>query len=417
MVATRRRTNAAKKSFDHRGASMIRVAFVVETIERPTAGMEKQVLQLLHRLNRDEFEPTLICLHDSDWLRQQRFPFRVEILNLTSLLSFEFWRACVRFWRLHRRYKFDVVQVFTVDANYFGTVAARLAGIRKVISARRDTGYWQQRIDRTLLRVNRWMTPYYLANSLAAASACAAYEGVDPARIHVIYNGLETGCFVETSDEPRRRQRKTWGVSDSEILFGCVANLRPVKNLESLVDAAVELCRERQDLRFVVVGEGESRSSLQERIERGGIGDRFHLVGTCGDVVSCLKAFDVGVLCSRSESFSNSLMEYMAAGLPIAASSVGGVAELIEAGESGLVYDAEEPGALERTLRQLLEDRDAWPRLGAAARTRVFSLFSLEACVSEHEDYYRRVVGKQEPRTPSPQRYSPRAVPESGIRI
>ena len=76
---------------------MIRIAYVVETIETPAAGMEKQLLQLLYSLNRDEFEPTLVCLHDSEWLRSQRLPFRVEILHLTSLLRPAFFRACLQY--------------------------------------------------------------------------------------------------------------------------------------------------------------------------------------------------------------------------------------------------------------------------------------------------------------------------------
>jgi hypothetical protein len=103
---------------------MIRIAFIAETIDSPTAGMEKQLLLLLHHLNREEFEPTLVCLRDSVWLRRQRFPFRVEILHLTSLLRPAYFRACLRFRRLHQRYKFNIVQVFSIDAIYFGTSTA-----------------------------------------------------------------------------------------------------------------------------------------------------------------------------------------------------------------------------------------------------------------------------------------------------
>jgi glycosyltransferase involved in cell wall biosynthesis len=371
---------------------MIRIAFIVETIETPTAGMEKQLLMLLHHLNRQEFEPVLICLHDSDWLRSQRFPFPVEILNLTSLRRPAFFRACLQFRRLHQRYKFDLVQVFPVDSNYFGTVAARFAGIRHLISSRRDTGYWQAGLLRPLLRVTRWMTPHFLANSRAAALACVLNEGADPSRIHVIYNGIEMGPYSSAVDVLRRKQREAWRVSDSEVLIGCVANLRPVKNLESLIEAAASLGKERTDLRFVVVGEGSSRASLQEEIERRGIGDHFHLVGRSEDVVSCLSAFDIAVLCSQSESFSNSLLEYMAAGLPLVASAVGGTAEVIEPGKSGLLYDPGEQGALARTLGQLLDDPQARLRLGVAACQRASTCFSLEVCLSEHEGYYRRLT-------------------------
>ena len=371
---------------------MIKIAYVIDTIVSPTAGTEKQLLMLLRELDRDEFEPTLICLRNSSWMKQQTFPFRVEIINLRSLLSPFFMKAIWRFRRLHRRHKFDIVQTFFVDANMFGTIAARLAGIRRIISSRRNIGYWHTPLHRLILRILKGWTPYYLANSHSGAETAIKVEGINPYDITVIYNGLDLEAFADIREETGQAQRRTWGVDGSDILIGLVANLRPVKNVESLIDAAAILVSEFQTLRFVVVGEGPLRKPLQERIDKLGIGERFHLVGAHTDIVRCLAALDIAVLCSKSESFSNSLVEYMAAGLPIVASDVGGNSEALKHQESGLLYSPGDQLGLLHELRNLLQDRANARQLGAVARETAISRFGKGTCIKSYEKYYRQLI-------------------------
>jgi glycosyltransferase involved in cell wall biosynthesis len=375
---------------------MIKIAYIIDTIISPTAGTEKQLLMLLHELDRDEFEPTLICLRNSSWMKQQTFPFRVEILNLRSLLSLSFIRAIWRFRRLHRLHTFDVVQTFFVDANMFGTIAARLSGIKTIISSRRNIGYWHTPLHRFILRLLKIWTPYYLANSQSGAETAIEVEGINPYDITVIYNGLDLDTFTNIPEDTGKAQRRTWGIDGSDILIGLVANLRPVKNIESLIDAAAILVGEFQSLRFVVIGEGPLRESLQERIDRLGIGERFHLVGTHNDIVRCLAAFDIAVLCSKSESFSNSLVEYMAAGLPAVASDVGGNSEALKHQESGLLYSTGDQLGLLRELRNLLQDRTNARQLGVAARETAFSRFGMATCIKSYEKYYKQLMPKPE---------------------
>jgi len=327
-------------------------------------------------------------------LNPQTFPFRVEILNLRSLLSPFFIKAIWRFRCLYRRHKFDIVQTFFVDANMFGTIAARLAGIRRIISSRRNIGYWHTPLHRLILRILKGWTPYYVANSHSGAETAIEVEGINPYDITVIYNGLDLEAFTDIPEEKGQAQRTTWGVEGSDILIGLVPNLRPVKNIESLIDAAAILVGEFQALRFVVIGEGPLRKPLQERIDKLGIGERFYLVGAHTDIVRCLAALDIAVLCSKSESFSNSLVEYMAAGLPIVASDVGGNSEALKHQESGLLYSHGDQLGLLRELRSLLQDRANARQLGAVARETAFSRFGKGTCIKSYEKYYRQLIPK-----------------------
>ncbi|HUV30006.1 MAG TPA: glycosyltransferase [Acidobacteriota bacterium] len=370
----------------------IKIAYVIDTIVTPSAGTEKQLLMLLHGLDKTRFKPFLICLRDSDWLGRQSLPFDVTTLDVASLLSVQCLRGLRRFRQLHGREQFDIVQTFFDDGNIFGTLAARLAGCRTVISSRRNIGYRHGRMHRFILRRLRRWTNHYLANSTAVAQWTTATEGVVAAKLKVIHNGLDLQAFESVPEGARQRQRAEWGIGDDETLIGALANLRPVKNVESLIEAAAALCPEFSNIKFVVVGEGPERNQYQRFIDNRGLTDRFALVGRYSNVIPCLAAFDIAVMCSKSESFSNSLIEYMAMGLPVAASDVGGNPEAVTHRETGLLYSVEDGASLAGALRELLTDKAMASRLGEKARRDALLKYNTADTLAHHQTYYEQIT-------------------------
>ena len=370
---------------------MIKIGFVIDTIETPSAGTEKQLLMLLNGLDRARFLPYLICLRNSDWLKTQRFEFPVVTYNLKRNLSFCLPKYLRQFSRLIRQEKLDIVQTFFVDGNLFGTIGARLARCKIIISSRRNISDWHTRLHVSILQLLRRWTTQYLANSEAAAIKTVEVERVHRNKITVIYNGLDHQPYRSLSSDMRWQRRRQWNIADNETLIGLVANLRDVKNIDSLVRTASRLDGEFPSLRYVVVGEGTDRGKLQNLIDDSSLTEKFHLVGRHPNVQSCLAAFDIAVLCSSFESFSNSLIEYMAAGLPIVASNVGGNGEAISHNENGLLYTVDDANGLVDALRTLLSD---WPlaiKFGQNAKRSAFSRFSSEACITNHQNYYARL--------------------------
>jgi glycosyltransferase involved in cell wall biosynthesis len=371
---------------------MIKIGFVIDTIETPAAGTEKQLLMLLNGLDRTRFFPYLICLRDSDWLKTQRFEFPVVIYDLKKILSFGLLKYLRQFAHLIRQEKLDIIQTFFVDANMFGTLGARLARCKIIISSRRNIGDWHTRLHVSILRLLRRWTTQYLANSEAAAIKTVKAERVPRSKITVIYNGLDHRPYRSLSPDMRWQRRRQWNIADNETLIGSVANLRDVKNIDSFIRAAACLNREFPTLKYVVVGDGANREKLKNLIDSLSLTDKFHLVGRYMDIVPCLAAFDIAVTCSSFESFSNSLIEYMAAGLPIVASDVGGNSEAVSHDENGLLYPADNEKELANGLRRLLSDRPLAARLGQSAKKSAFDRFSREAYIRSHEEYYTNLV-------------------------
>jgi glycosyltransferase involved in cell wall biosynthesis len=373
---------------------MIKIAYIIDTFYNPTAGTEQQLLMLLNNLDRKRFAPCLICLRDSPWLKSQSFDFPVFIINYRKLLSLSFVNFIRQFSRLHKIEKFDIVQTFFPDANIAGVVASRLVGVPTILASRRNIGDSLAGFQLSILRFLKRYTTGYLANAKAVAEITSSLEGVEPEKIEVIYNGMYLNRFESISPELKARQRAQWGIEENELLIGLVGNLRPVKNIGFLIKAAAELCRVHSNLKFVVIGEGPDRGILQKEIDDLGLDSRFRLAGSFNDVIPCLAAFDIGVLCSKAEGFSNSVIEYMAAGLPVVASDVGGNAEAISHKENGMIYALDSPNGLIDSLAYLIENKEIAREYGRKARAAAMKKYAVSTYVINHEEFYLNMINK-----------------------
>jgi glycosyltransferase involved in cell wall biosynthesis len=282
-----------------------------------------------------------------------------------------------------RRERFDVLQVYFPDSTYLGVLVGRLGGVPRIVRTRNNLGYWMKPRDRWLGRLCNRFTHALVANCDACREAFLRDEGSLPERSAVLENGVDLERFPEPRFErpPSRAPR-----------IGIVANLRPVKNLEMFVRAAARVAAEFPDATFHIAGEGELRPSLQALAAQLGIGERFFLPGSIRDVPAFLATLDVGVLCSHSEGMSNALLEYMAAGLAIAATNVGGNAQLLGHGDCGLLVPPGDEAALAQAISDLLRDRTEAERLARAARQRVETNHSREVMVARFQSFFEELT-------------------------
>jgi len=319
---------------------MINVAFVIDTIESPTAGTEKQLLLLIQHLNLEKFTPYLCVLQSSPWLREK---FDICEIFCADIKSFKSWRGICGIGRLNRFFRskqIDIVQVSFRDASLAGITAARLAGIKTILATRRNQGYWLTRHELYLQKFfDRWVVAF-IANSKATKEWSIQTEGLLPQQVHVIYNALDFGVYSTQDDSIREVVRKRLGIASAAKIIGIVANLRPVKGHGVFLHAAAKVCEKFDDVFFLLIGQGEECERLEALVEELGIADRVRFLGRQQNVQDILRAMDIGVLSSHSESFSNALMEYLAAGLPVVCTDVGGVRELVHEGVNGQIVDS-----------------------------------------------------------------------------
>ena len=206
----------------------------------------------------------------------------------------------------------------------------------------------------------------------------------------VVENGVSVPPVLDA--ERRRALRATVGAQPSSVLVGTVGRLVPVKDHASLVSAFAQVAAMVPDARLVIVGEGTERAALEALTARLGLAGRVYLAGSRADAAELAGAFDVYVSSSRSEGMPMAVLEAMAAGCAVIATNVGACAQLLEQGAAGRVVPATDPTALADAILALARDPDERGRLGAAARARAETRYSLRACARRYLDLYQRVA-------------------------
>jgi glycosyltransferase involved in cell wall biosynthesis len=215
-------------------------------------------------------------------------------------------------------------------------------------------------------------------------------EGLRSSLIRVIPNGIDTDRF-----QPRGRRslaRRALGVPGTTPLVVTVANLTVVKGIDVLVEAAIRVKAALPRCVFIVAGRGSERSKLIERITALGLMRDFRLLGSHDDVADLLEAADVFLLPSRAEGQPNAVLEAMSMGLPVVATRVGGVPELVRHECEALLVASEEPDALAGACLRILGSARLGRRLGQAGRARVCAQFSLGEMVRRYETLYEQLT-------------------------
>ena len=344
-------------------------------------GAERQLLYLARGLDRQRFTPLVIDLRRGSPLAPEFRASGVELVELGYRGRLDV--GVVRRIRdAVRARRIQVACLYLWPATPWGYAALRWAGIRHWVATERNSGAvydpaWQVALEsRILARASR------LVAITRAAGDFAVSRGVAPERVAIIHIGVAPPQPRRASDAVRREL----GIATGAPIIGCVARLAPQKNHATLLLAASIVARRSPDAHFLLVGDGELRAELEARTADLGLGERVHFLGMRRDAADFLNACDVGVLASdRQEGCSNFLIEAALLGKPVVATTVGGIPEAVQQGETGLLVPPRDASAMADAMIALLGDRALSERLGRAAIAKARLEFSLDGMVRAWE--------------------------------
>lgn len=382
------------------GSRPINVCFVIDELR--TGGTETQLLRMIASFDSRRVRPHLCLLDGTSEASRRLEPITCPVIRLgvRKLLSATAIRQARRFCRTLKSWKIDLVQVHFPDSTYFGVAAAKWAGAPCIVRTRRDLFYWVTPVQRRWGRLldqcyNRWWVDAMVVNSAAVKEAALDQERPAPARIEIIPNGLDVAAYrrTDSSDPPRRSPR-----------IGMLAMLRPEKRVDVFIEAARLVAARRPDVTFHIAGDGPERSRAEALIHQAALTQQVQLLGPIADVPGFLADLDVAVLCSDTEGLSNAILEYMAAGLPIVATAVGGNLELLEHRRTAWLVPPGDAAALADAVVEILGDADLRQRLGLSAQRVVAAEFDVRAVAGRFQDLYADLVraaarrGRRSPR-------------------
>lgn len=355
-------------------------------------GAEILVLEFARRLDPDRFESYLCTTREPEPDRRslaaaeaaelQRAGVRVLHLDRRSSASMLPWR---RLLGLLVRERIDVVHAHMPRANVPAAVLARLARVPVVITHEHGSIRYDDRLRglANSLVVGR-LSDTVLAVSEWDRGRLIAEQGIPADRVQVLRNGILPPPALGVDARPEL-------VDGPGPLIGALGRLDPVKGYDDLIAAVAILKRAGRAATCVIAGVGPDEARLRELIARAGVQAEVRLLGLRDDVPALLGAFDIAVMSSHSEGAPLAILEYMAAGLPIVATRVGGIPELIEDGVHGLLVTPGDPTALAAGLARVIDEPDLARRMAAAARARQRAEFDLDVVVGRLEDLYERL--------------------------
>jgi len=354
-------------------------------------GTERQQAELIKRLPADRYEQTVAAMEKGAFaaeVEQRGVP--VIEFPFTSFYNIRAARNYLALARLIRRQRFHLVHCHNFYSNIFGTIAARLAGMKTIITSRRDLGGM---FTKTQLRVQRLAYRFsaaVLANSQGVKRFLIENEQVPETKIHCVYNGIDTDRF--TPQEPASDAAESLGIAPGSPVVGMVGNLHPWKGFDVFIRIAAAVNASRPGVRFLIVGDGPQRGALEQMARELHVEQSVTFAGARGDIPEILALMSVFVLSSPAEGLPNAVLEAMACGLPVVASNTGGVPETVNDGETGfLVLPGDTAGFAEKIL-QLLGDPARAKQMGQAGRRAALENFSCESLVKNTQALYDEIM-------------------------
>lgn len=347
----------------------------------PVGGAETLLVNLVRRLDRTRFAPEVVCLKEPGPLGEALISEGVPVHH--GLLAGKYdLRVLPRLIALMRRRRIGaVVTVGAGDKMFWGRLAARLAGVPVVCSALHSTG-WPDGVGR-LNRKLTAITDAFIAVAAPHGEFLVDFEKFPAEKVRVIPNGVDTDRFVPAPQSTALREEL--GVEPNTPLVGILAALRPEKNHELFLAVADRVRRAVPESRFVVVGEGPERATIERIIAERGLEDAVHLLGNRDDVPAVLAALDVLMLTSHNEANPVSILEAMSCGVPVVATDVGSVSDSVIEGQTGYLAPAGDEPTLARRVTELLDEPLNARVMGEAGRRRVVERASLGVMVGGYE--------------------------------
>jgi len=369
------------------------ILYVIDQICQ-VGGAERVLLEMIRRLPRDHFRCSVITFQIEPGLEAlENVSSLLRVLPLRRTYDISAIRTALLIRDLIRRENVSIVHTFFETSDLWAAPIARLSGCPVLVSSRRDTGILRTRKHHLAYPIVNRLFDRVLTVSEKVRAYALNHDHLPPERVETLYNGVDLEALDAKAAEVDARL--SLGLKATSRVISTLANIRHVKGIDVLARAAARVCFACPDAVFLVVGgvlEPEAFRELQSLVDSLGIKDNFRFLGAMSNPYPVLAASDIFCLPSRTEGFSNALIEAMGSRLACVATRVGGNAEALTEGVNGFLVESEDADAMGNRLLRLLRDPNLRRGMGQAARQTVESHFSMSAMMARLTGIYQELL-------------------------
>jgi L-malate glycosyltransferase len=366
---------------------MPHVLLVLDQFPRTLGGGERIVLKLADLLPKYGYRVSILTFSaDPASAGLQSPPCSVYLLPLQRTYDLTALRGSLELRKFLREQKIRIVQTFFESSDLWAGFVTKAMSSAKLIWSRRDMGILRTGKHHTAYRLMASAPDRVFAVSEEVRRHCIDVDGIKPSRVQTIYNGLDLADWSSASSAAKH---------EGEAIVTTVGNIRRVKGHDVFIRAASSVAAQFPDVTFSIAGdvlEPDYFAELQALVRDLNLSERFHFPGGVTNLRKHLSAADIFVLPSRSEGFSNAIVEAMAASLPVVATNVGGNAEAVQDGVSGVIVSPEDPDALAAAIVQLLSDPAKAKQMGTEGKRLAAEKFTTEAMMTQITSVYRSLL-------------------------
>lgn len=369
---------------------MQRVNLLHLITELEPAGAENLLVDIARRLDKDKFNLKVAYIYGPGTLAKEIREAGAGIFDLTRKGKLD-PLLLAKLVILLRREKIRILHTHLVHASIVGRVAAKLAGIR-LITTTRHYAYWNRRKS-----LARWMerrTATFNSNSIAISESVKKYmtvkEKYRSENIVLLHNAVDLSMFNSTN------RVGSSGMTNGFVI-GSIGRLHPSKGYETLLRSIPCVKQRFPGVKLIIVGTGREKDNLERLSAQLGVSSEVDFLGAKrpSEIPRLLKTLDLFVLASNWEGFGLAAVEAMASGLPVVATDVGGLSEIVEDGRTGFLVPPGEPRMLAEKVVHLLQNPDLRRQMGKRGRIRARALFSLEDMIKKLEAMYRDLLRRE----------------------
>lgn len=355
-------------------------------------GAQKYVYDLATNIPKDKFN-VVVATGGTGILIQKLHEQNIRVLPILSLtrdvkVGNDF-KAFFELWSIFRNERPDVVHLNSAKAGGVGALAARLAGVPRIIFTAHGWAFNEERstLQRLFIKFFSWMTTLLshktIAVSLAVKNDTRKWLFAQK-KIIVVRNGVSDTKFYDREEAREKLFSQTSITLPSNAFLLCtIAELHNNKGLQYSIKAFAELAKENTSLHYFIFGDGEEKEHLDTLIRSLGMEGRAHLLGFTKGASTFLRAFDLFILPSITEGLGFVILEAGCAGIPVIASRVGGIPEIIDDGRTGILIPLRNTPAISSAIKSLIDDPLLRAKLGTALQEKVLQDFSLSRMVKQ----------------------------------
>ncbi len=359
----------------------IKIVYIIPALD--AGGAERFILDLIHRLDHDLFAPALVLFSHGGFFVEEAQRLGIETIILKKRFKFD----PINLFKLYKtveKLRPDIVHT-QLGGDIYGRFVAHKLKVPVIVSTEQNVQTGESAVIRNLKKWTARFAHRIVAISEAVKADTIKRYGVPKEKVEIIYNGLEINKFLIQSRRPATKR----------VIIGSVGRLTRQKNYRLLIEALAGL--QDHDWECRIAGEGELRTDLERQITELGLNDRVKLVGLQKNVQKFLSDLDIFVLPSLWEGLGIVLLEAGLAGLPVLASRVDGICEIIKDGQNGILFNSNDQEDLMVKLRKMIENnsKPAMLALGTDLQSDIQANFDIRVIAQKYQDMYIKLLGQK----------------------